>query len=64
MPHALHMPSHTFIALGLWEDSIRVQSGSQCGGEEAGLGAGGAAHHGLPGVRVSAERPRTEQPLT
>jgi tetratricopeptide (TPR) repeat protein len=23
MPHALHMPSHTFIALGLWEDSIQ-----------------------------------------
>jgi hypothetical protein len=23
MPHALHMPSHTFIALGLWQDSIQ-----------------------------------------
>src|SRR3954468_20875545 len=23
MPHALHMPSHTYIALGLWEDSIQ-----------------------------------------
>ena len=22
MPHALHMPSHTFIAVGLWRDSI------------------------------------------
>ena len=22
MPHALHMPSHTFIALGLWQESI------------------------------------------
>jgi tetratricopeptide (TPR) repeat protein len=22
MPHALHMPSHTYIALGLWQDSI------------------------------------------
>ena len=22
MPHALHMPSHTYIALGLWRDSI------------------------------------------
>jgi tetratricopeptide (TPR) repeat protein len=22
MPHALHMPSHTFIAVGLWQDSI------------------------------------------
>jgi hypothetical protein len=23
MPHALHMPSHTFIALGLWDESIQ-----------------------------------------
>ena len=23
MPHALHMPSHTYIALGLWQDSIQ-----------------------------------------
>jgi tetratricopeptide (TPR) repeat protein len=23
VPHALHMPSHTFIALGLWQDSIQ-----------------------------------------
>ena len=22
MPHALHMPSHTYIAMGLWQDSI------------------------------------------
>jgi tetratricopeptide (TPR) repeat protein len=22
MPHALHMPSHTYIALGLWDDAI------------------------------------------
>lgn len=32
MPHALHMPSHTFIALGLWQDSI-----------ESNLAAGAAA---------------------
>ena len=24
-PHALHMPSHIFVRLGLWDDSIRVQ---------------------------------------
>lgn len=24
MPHALHMPSHTFIAVGLWRDSIEA----------------------------------------
>jgi tetratricopeptide (TPR) repeat protein len=23
VPHALHMPSHTFIAVGLWQDSIQ-----------------------------------------
>ena len=23
VPHALHMPSHTFIAMGLWQDSIQ-----------------------------------------
>jgi hypothetical protein len=32
MPHALHMPSHTYIALGLWRDSI-----------ESNLAAGAAA---------------------
>ena len=32
MPHALHMPSHTYIALGLWQDSI-----------ESNLAAGAAA---------------------
>jgi tetratricopeptide (TPR) repeat protein len=33
MPHALHMPSHTFIAVGLWQDSIRSN-----------LAAGAVAH--------------------
>jgi hypothetical protein len=32
MPHALHMPSHTFIAVGMWQDSI-----------ESNLSAGAAA---------------------
>jgi hypothetical protein len=32
MPHALHMPSHTYIALGLWQESI-----------ESNLAAGAAA---------------------
>lgn len=33
MPHALHMPSHTYIALGLWQDSI-----------DSNLAAGAVAH--------------------
>ena len=33
MPHALHMPSHTFIAVGLWQDSI-----------QSNLAAGAVAH--------------------
>ena len=33
MPHALHMPSHTYIAVGLWQDSI-----------ESNLAAGAVAH--------------------
>ena len=32
MPHALHMPSHTYVALGLWQESI-----------ESNLAAGAAA---------------------
>ena len=33
MPHALHMPSHTYIAVGLWQDSI-----------QSNLAAGAVAH--------------------
>ena len=29
MPHALHMPSHTFTLLGLWEDSVRANRASE-----------------------------------
>ena len=28
VPHALHMPSHTFVRRGLWEDSIRANLAS------------------------------------
>ena len=34
-PHALHMPSHIFVRLGMWDDSIAVQRG---------VGRGRAAH--------------------
>lgn len=28
VPHALHMPSHTFVRLGLWDDAIRANLAS------------------------------------
>jgi len=36
MPHALHMPSHTFIALGLWQESIQSNLGAKAAAEMAG----------------------------
>jgi tetratricopeptide (TPR) repeat protein len=35
MPHALHMPSHTFIALGLWDESIRSNLAAQASARKA-----------------------------
>jgi tetratricopeptide (TPR) repeat protein len=29
MPHALHMPSHTFTQLGMWEESVRANRASE-----------------------------------
>ena len=36
MPHALHMPSHTFIALGLWQESIQSNLAAKTAAENAG----------------------------
>ena len=36
MPHALHMPSHTFIALGLWQESIQSNLAAKAAAEKAG----------------------------
>ncbi len=40
VPHALHMPSHIFARLGLWEDDIASNMASNAAAEAAGL------HHG------------------
>ena len=36
MPHALHMPSHTFIALGLWQESIQSNLAAKAAAQKAG----------------------------
>ncbi len=36
MPHALHMPSHTFIALGMWDESIRSNLAARQAAHELG----------------------------
>ena len=33
-PHALHMPSHIFMALGLWDDAVRTNERSWAASEE------------------------------
>lgn len=35
-PHALHMPSHIFTLLGLWQDSIRSNSAAQAAAHQQG----------------------------
>lgn len=40
VPHALHMPSHIFARLGLWQDDISSNLASKAAAESAGL------HHG------------------
>jgi len=40
VPHALHMPSHIFARLGLWQDDVRSNLASKAAAEAAGL------HHG------------------
>ena len=40
VPHALHMPSHIFARLGLWQDDIASNLASKAAAESAGL------HHG------------------
>lgn len=36
VPHALHMPSHTYTQLGLWEDSIRSNRASEAAARDLG----------------------------
>jgi tetratricopeptide (TPR) repeat protein len=39
-PHALHMPSHIFARLGLWQDDIRSNLASEAAAENPGVHAG------------------------
>ncbi len=64
-PHALHMPSHIFTRLGLWQDSIASNLASADAGRALVAAAtsrrdvdGHAARARLPRVRVSADRRR------
>lgn len=36
VPHALHMPSHTYTQLGLWEDSIRSNRAAEAAARDLG----------------------------
>jgi tetratricopeptide (TPR) repeat protein len=49
--HALHMPSHIFFAMGMWEDAVSSNEASwQASLDRAkrkGLGAGSHSHHAL-----------------
>jgi tetratricopeptide (TPR) repeat protein len=40
VPHALHMPSHIFIRLGLWQDAIRSNLASKAASEELAVHVG------------------------
>jgi hypothetical protein len=39
-PHALHMPGHIFVRLGLWEDDIRSNLASKAAAENPAVHAG------------------------
>ena len=42
-PHALHMPSHIFMRLGLWQDDIRSNLASKAASEDPALHVGAEA---------------------
>ena len=60
-PHALHMPSHTFTRLGLWQESIAANLASAAAAAEGRRGGRRAARARLPGVRLPADRRRTRR---
>jgi tetratricopeptide (TPR) repeat protein len=43
VPHALHMPSHIFMRLGLWQDDIRSNLASKAASEDPALHVGAEA---------------------
>jgi len=47
IPHALHMPSHTFVAMGLWQESIDTNTRALAAGAAATPGSKDFDYHGL-----------------
>jgi hypothetical protein len=48
-PHALHMPSHIYSMLGMWEDSVRSNLASKAAADDYAVkNFSGATHPGVP----------------
>jgi len=65
--HAIHMPSHIFVRLGMWQDSITSNvaaqgSGRACGGSPSSRIALSNARDGFPELLVFAKRPARQGP--
>jgi hypothetical protein len=61
--HAIHMPSHIFVRLGLWQDSINSNIAARQAGAHAAEMHMAESHyqtHGLSELFVFAKRPRSE----
>ena len=56
VPHALHMPSHTFTRVGLWKESIETNRRSAEAARKENATRRRAARDGLPDLRVPADR--------
>ncbi len=64
VPHALHMPSHIFTRLGMWQQSIELEPRGQrrsarlCPKKPrtAGVRQRNRSYHGLSRIRLSADR--------
>ena len=54
-PHALHMPSHIFTRLGLWQASISSNLAARRAAHQEGDVGGRITRHGLPRLCVSAD---------
>ena len=56
VPHALHMPSHTFTRVGMWKESIETNRRSAEAARKDNATAEELPRDGLPGIRLSADR--------
>ena len=62
IPHALHMPSHTFTRVGSWKESIETNRRSAEAARKDKRRRRGAARARLSDLRVSPDRRRTRRP--